>query len=228
MPTSLVVKNGSKIFPSLTRSMPHPLSLTVRQTNTPSRASGLRSTYSLPTFTGLVVTMSEPPSAMASRALSERFMITCSIIVESASIAGRRGGEIAAQRDVFAQAAPQHLRHALDDLVQVEQLDLHELLAAEREQLPGEVRGALRGDRHLVERFLGRVGQAFGSPDDQLRVALDDGEDVVEIMRDAGGELADGLHFLRLAQLRLQVEPLGDFRGVAMDALERRDREKRP
>ena len=35
-------------------------------------------------------------------------------------------------------------------------------------------------------------------------VAVDDGENVVEIVRDAAGELADGLHFLRLAQLFLQ------------------------
>ena len=33
---------------------------------------------------------------------------------------------------------------------------------------------------------------------------MNDGEDVVEIMRDAAGKLADGLHFLRLAQLLLQ------------------------
>ena len=35
-------------------------------------------------------------------------------------------------------------------------------------------------------------------------MAVNDGEDVVEIVRDAAGELADGLHLLRLAQLLLQ------------------------
>ena len=38
----------------------------------------------------------------------------------------------------------------------------------------------------------------------QRGVAVNDGENVVEIVRDAAGELADGLHFLRLAQLLLQ------------------------
>ena len=33
---------------------------------------------------------------------------------------------------------------------------------------------------------------------------MNDGEDVVEIVRDSAGELADGLHFLRLAQLLFQ------------------------
>ena len=41
----------------------------------------------------------------------------------------------------------------------------------------------------------------------QVGVALDDGEDVVEIMGDAGGELADGFHFLRVAELGLEILP---------------------
>ena len=34
---------------------------------------------------------------------------------------------------------------------------------------------------------------------------MNDGQDVVEIVRHAAGQLADGLHFLRLAQLLLQA-----------------------
>ena len=36
-------------------------------------------------------------------------------------------------------------------------------------------------------------------------VALNDGKDVVEIMGDAGGQLAEGLHLLGLAELRFQL-----------------------
>ena len=39
---------------------------------------------------------------------------------------------------------------------------------------------------------------------EQRGVAVNDGENVVEIVRHAAGELADGFHFLRLAQLLLQ------------------------
>src|SRR5208282_4612080 len=35
-------------------------------------------------------------------------------------------------------------------------------------------------------------------------MAMNDGENIVEIVRDTTGELADGLHLLRLAQLLLQ------------------------
>jgi hypothetical protein len=38
----------------------------------------------------------------------------------------------------------------------------------------------------------------------QERVALDDRQQVVEVVRDAAGELADRLHLLRLAQALLQ------------------------
>ena len=44
----------------------------------------------------------------------------------------------------------------------------------------------------------------------QARVALDDREQIVEIMRDSRGELADGLHLLHLPELVLKVEPIGD------------------
>jgi len=44
-------------------------------------------------------------------------------------------------------------------------------------------------------------------------VAMNDREEVVEIMGDAAGELADGLHFLGLAELGLEAETLGDVDG---------------
>ena len=42
-------------------------------------------------------------------------------------------------------------------------------------------------------------------------MAEDDGENVVEIVRDAAGKLADGLHFLRLAELLLQLFVASDI-----------------
>src|SRR4051794_25710300 len=40
-------------------------------------------------------------------------------------------------------------------------------------------------------------------------MTLDDGEDVVEIMRHPGSELADALHLLRLPQLGFEIQTLG-------------------
>ena len=51
---------------------------------------------------------------------------------------------------------------------------------------------------------------------EELQVAADDLQHVVEIVRDAAGELADRLHLLRLAQLRLGRRAFGDRRGHAL------------
>src|SRR5208282_5210462 len=49
---------------------------------------------------------------------------------------------------------------------------------------------------------------------DQIAIAQDDAQDVVEIMRHAAGQLADRLHLLRLAELRLELH---FARHVALD-----------
>ena len=59
--------------------------------------------------------------------------------------------------------------------------------------------GQLRGDR-VSRRELSRG---------ELAEAEDDGEQVVEVVRHAPGEQADGLHLLRLAQLLFEPLPRG-------------------
>ena len=74
---------------------------------------------------------------------------------------------------------------------------LQRLLARERQHALGELRAARGGfvdrlDDRRERRVAGElVGQNLGHPDD-------DGEDVVEVVRHAAGELADRLHLLRL------------------------------
>ena len=55
-----------------------------------------------------------------------------------------------------------------------------------------------------------RFGQDFDR-------AGDDGEDVVEVVRDAAGELADGLHLLRLPQLLLGGDLVGEVADEAVE-----------
>ena len=56
----------------------------------------------------------------------------------------------------------------------------------------------------------------------QAAVAEDRGQQVVEVVRDAAGELADRLHLLRLPQLLLELAPLGDVARVDDDGADRR------
>src|SRR2546430_1341332 len=59
-------------------------------------------------------------------------------------------------------------------------------------------------------------------------MALDDRQHVVEVVRDTGSQLSHRLHFLRLPQLLLQVQPLGDVHCIGVDDLAYQDRKKRP
>ena len=89
-------------------------------------------------------------------------------------------------------------------VVEVERPRLEHLPTAEGEELPGERRGARRRLADLHDVVAPRV-RGSDRVEQELDVAADGGEQVVEVVRDAAGELADGLHLLRLAELRLQL-----------------------
>ena len=83
-------------------------------------------------------------------------------------------------------------------------LGLKDLPAAEREQLAREGRGALAGVLDLAERgpeiLVVRELRLH-----QLRVAEDDREEVVEVVRDAAREAADRFHLLGDAELGFEL-----------------------
>jgi hypothetical protein len=57
---------------------------------------------------------------------------------------------------------------------------------------------------------------------------LNDGENVVEIVGDPGGELTDGLHFDGVPELSFQGEAFSDIGGVAVDDFILDQRNERP
>ena len=74
---------------------------------------------------------------------------------------------------------------------------------------------AARCAARLISRRSSRRGSSrLDLPHQQLGVADDGGEEVVEVVRDAAGELADRLHLLRLTQLLLEALPLGHVADV--------------
>ena len=88
-------------------------------------------------------------------------------------------------------------------------LDPHlRLLPAEGDDLVHQVAAALTGLLDLRQPGGGRVAgiqRLLG----QRPVAQDHRQDVVEVMRDAAGQRADGFHLLRLQQLAFQCHPPG-------------------
>ena len=63
---------------------------------------------------------------------------------------------------------------------------------------------ALGGLLDLLDDRARSGSSARARSSEQLAVAEDDGEQVVEVVRDAAGEPADRLHLLRLAELLLE------------------------
>ena len=73
------------------------------------------------------------------------------------------------------------------------------------------------------------LGSPVAEPvEGELAVAADRGQQVVEVVGDAAGELADGLHLLRLAQLALEAQRALLGLPARRDVLEHGDRELRP
>ena len=119
------------------------------------------------------------------------------------------------ERDRFTQQTLEHLGQVADHIPQVERLGLHYVLAAEHEQLTGQrscpfsckVNGLRRIEQFGCQTAVGHH---------HSRMPLDYREHVVEIVCHARGELANGLHLLRLQQLGFQVQPVGDVFDVAV------------
>ena len=106
--------------------------------------------------------------------------------------------------DPLAHQAAQHPVELRHDDVQVEHLRLQHLPPAEGQQLLRERGRPLAGAldfKHLLDGGL-VAGQRIVK---QAAVADDGREQVVEVVSDAAGEPADGLHFLRLAKMLLAL-----------------------
>ena len=130
--------------------------------------------------------------------------MTCSSWPGSA----RTGAEVAAvlddQLDGLAEQALQQMRHFGHDVGKLEDLRAKRLLAGESEQLAGQAGGAVGVRLDLLDVVIvavaGRVAHHH-----QVAMADDRGQDIVEIVGDAAGELADRLHLGRLRDLALEL-----------------------
>ena len=120
---------------------------------------------------------------------------------------GQRGRQLVLQRNVPPQDALEHVVQSTDHQVQVERLSLHNLFSAEGEQLAGQIGSAFGRSGHFLQR-LGRLRIQAGFGQHDAGVALDDGQDVVEIMGKAGGQLAHRIQLVRLPKLHFLLQPV--------------------
>ena len=99
----------------------------------------------------------------------------------------------------------------------IEHLRRQRLPAGKGQQLPGELRGALDRVGNRVDVTAAPLLRQVAAAQEVGRGA-DDGQQIVEIVRDAAGQLADRFHLLRLAQRFLGLAPLGDVDGLGHGA----------
>ncbi len=141
-----------------------------------------------------------------------------------------RLGEAGVDGDPLADRAVDQLEHVLDQLGRRHRLGQQRLGAGEGEQAAGERGGAGRALHRIVEVELDLAARAVQLAPGEIEAADDDREHVVEIVGDAAGQLADRLHLLDLAELRLGggalgrlgLEPfigVGELAGARLDRL---------
>ena len=113
------------------------------------------------------------------------------------------------ESDCRAERTTDQVRNARDQLIRVDGLGVQRLLARKSQQALGQ-------QGRTTSTVCGGVDIPLGAgivrPDptpQQGERAHDDGKHVVEVVRDATGELADRLHLLRLAQSVLDLLELG-------------------
>jgi hypothetical protein len=115
--------------------------------------------------------------------------------------------------DALSEEALQEERQVGERLAELHGLRAERLAAREGEQLAHQARRPVRVLLDLHQVLERRVRRPVAR-EQQVRVADDGLEDVVEVVRDAAGELADRLHLLRLDELLLEEPLLGRVERV--------------
>ena len=150
---------------------------------------------------------------MASRPLTARLISAVSNCAMSA-IAKQSGSAIFdLDLDPGADQRTNQLRHALDLRADIEYLRFQWLPAGKRQQLRGQFRCPFHGFGNRVDIAAAALLRQLAAAKEIGR-GTDDGQEIVEVVRDAAGELADGLHLLRLPQRFLALAALGDVDGL--------------
>ena len=158
---------------------------------------------------------SVPPSGMASRAFTARFRSASSSWLASTRTGREIGRQVLRYPHAGTERPLKQLFHAGDQLGHIHRLGLELLTAGESQQALGQRRTPLRSLTRVVEQapFSRIVRQALP---EQVEAAQDRHQQIVEVVRHPAGELADGVHLLRLEQLGERLLPLA---GALLDAV---------
>ena len=138
-----------------------------------------------------------PPSLIASRALTTRLTITCSNWLRSAFTSQRSRPYTTSSWIVSPTSRRSSICSSDRTSLSCSVCGRKRLAAREREQLPHQPRRPIGVLLDLHDVLEGRIGRAVIG-EQEIGIADDRGQHIVEVMRDAAGELADRLHLLAL------------------------------
>ena len=134
-------------------------------------------------------------------------------------------GQHGLENDCLANRSTQQLANVRDEFVGVQGLRRQRLLAREGEETcrqRGRAPCALH--RHIPSPLHSgqseRIGQVRHLATDDVEAAHDQGQQIVEIVRDAPRQLPNRVHLLRLMQLLFKTTPLRHVVGADNDAAE--------
>ena len=118
----------------------------------------------------------------------------------------RRAAQIQFEHDLLAQRSAEHRCDTADDLGDVDRLGVGDVAPGKCQQLAGQCRAPFGRRPNLAEIDQdARIGHAQR---DQRGVIQDDAKQVVEVMGDTAGELAQAVEAMRLLALSLQLPRL--------------------
>ncbi len=227
MPTSLVVKKGSKILGSTSGGMPCPLSSISIITKSPG---GHRRLAELLRLVGAdVAGPHDDPAALrhgvagVDHEVDDDLLQLVEVGLDQPQVAAVAHVDL----DLLADQATHHVLQFGEHVGELQHLGPQRLAAREGEQLPhqaGGPVGVLLDLHDVLERRIGRPVVR----EQQVGIAEDGGQHVVEVVRDAARELADGLHLLRLGEALLQRALLGGVEHEEMRARAPRRSPPRP
>ena len=130
------------------------------------------------------------------------------------------GVDFPAKINVFPDQSRENGVDLADDVVQFCRLRVEGLLPAECQEVFCEIRGPLRSKHDAVHIFPG--GCVTGCLElEKVSVADDCGENVVEIVGDASGKLADCVHLLQVLKLGFKFAVAGNVTGNSHDSNDR-------
>src|ERR1700733_6879065 len=119
-----------------------------------------------------------------------------------------RGGD----GDLGTECSSGQRNRGLDGGIERNRCGFQRFHAGEGEQPPGEVGAAGSGSlrcAHLIEGYLVVAEEAL----EEIEISDNDGQQIIEVVSNASGELAEGIHFLALLQLLLEAPSLRNVAG---------------